>query len=81
MSRYKEKTIGVAKVDWSLIADREDNSNQINKTLLAFYRGIVNLRKTNKAFFTTNLDFLHEDHDAKVLAYQRWYRKNFRHLN
>jgi len=62
----------VAKIDWSLIADREDNSNHLNKSLLAFYRGLVHLRKGNKAFFTTNLGFIHEDHDGKVLAYQRW---------
>ncbi|UJR33292.1 hypothetical protein I4U23_020743 [Adineta vaga] len=72
MGEYKEKTIGIAKIDWSLIADREDNSNQINKNLLSFYRGLINLRKSNKAFYSTNLDFIHEDHDAKVLAYQRW---------
>jgi 1,4-alpha-glucan branching enzyme len=70
--RYKEKTVGTAKLDWSLISDREDNSNQINKQLVAFYVGLVNLRKSNKAFYSTNLDFLHEDHDAKVLAFQRW---------
>jgi 1,4-alpha-glucan branching enzyme len=56
-----------------LIADREDNSNRLNKTLLAFYRGLVLLHKENKAFFQTNLDFIHEDHNMKVLAYQRWY--------
>ncbi len=71
--RYKEKTPDVAKIDWSLIADREDDSNRINKNLLAFYRGLVLLRKENKAFFQTNLDFIHEDHNTKVLAYQRWY--------
>jgi len=72
LGEYKEKTIGVAKIDWSLISDREDNSNQLNKSLLGFYQGLVRLRKENRAFFSTNLDFFHEDHDAKVLAYQRW---------
>ncbi|CAF4934064.1 unnamed protein product [Rotaria sp. Silwood1] len=72
MGEYKEKTPDVAKIDWSLIADREDNSNNINKNLLGLYRGLVRLRKENKAFFQTNLDFIHEDHDAKVLVYQRW---------
>jgi 1,4-alpha-glucan branching enzyme len=61
------------KVGWSLIADREDNSNRLNKTLLAFYRGIVLLHKENKAVFQINLDFIHEDHNTKVLAYSRWY--------
>ncbi|CAF0788075.1 unnamed protein product [Rotaria sp. Silwood1] len=69
---YKEKTIGTAKIDWSLIADREDNSNQMNKKLLNFYRGIIRLRENNKAFFTTNLNFIHEDDNTKVLVYQRW---------
>ena len=62
----------MAKIDWSLMADREDHSNQINRNLLAFYRGLIRLRKSNRAFFSTNLSFLHEDHDSKVLAYQRW---------
>jgi len=72
MGEYKEKTIGVAKLDWSLIADREDNSNHANKSLLALYHGLVRLRKGNRAFFSTNLEFIHEDNDAKVLVYQRW---------
>ncbi|CAF0930610.1 unnamed protein product [Adineta steineri] len=72
IGEYKEKTCGVAKIDWSLLDDHEDNSNQLNKTLLGFYRGLVRLRKGNKAFFSTNLEFIHEDHDAKILAYQRW---------
>ncbi len=55
-----------------MIADREDNSNEMNKKLLAFYHGLIDLRKGNKAFYTTNLEFVHEDLDAKVLAYQRW---------
>ena len=62
----------MAKIDWSLMADREDHSNQLNRNLLAFYRGLIGLRKSNRAFFSTNLSFLHEDHDSKVLAYQRW---------
>ena len=64
----------MAKVDWSLIADRDDNSNYLNKNLLEFYRSLILLRKENKAFFQTNLDFIYEDHDTKVLAYQRWYQ-------
>ncbi|CAF3325386.1 unnamed protein product [Rotaria socialis] len=72
LGEYKEKTAGAAKIDWSLIADRTDNSNQLNKSLLGFYRGIVRLHKNNKAFHTVNLDFIHEDYDAKVLVYQRW---------
>ena len=72
IGEYKEKPPDVAKIDWTLIDDREDNSNQLNKNLLAFYRGVVLLRRRNKAFFQTNLLFIHEDHNAKVLAYQRW---------
>ncbi|UJR13906.1 hypothetical protein I4U23_000912 [Adineta vaga] len=72
IGEYKEKTPDTAKIDWSLIADREDNANRLNKNLLAFYRGLVLLRKENKAFFQTNLNFIHEDYNTKVLAYQRW---------
>lgn len=79
--RYKEKTPDIAKVDWLLIADREDHANRLNKNLLQFYRGLVLLRKENKAFFQTTLEFIHEDHNAKVLAYQRWYEKKENRLN
>ncbi|CAF0785050.1 unnamed protein product, partial [Didymodactylos carnosus] len=72
IGEYKEKSPGVSKVDWSLIEDRPDNSNAQNKALVAFYRGLVHLRKGNKAFFTTNLEYIHEDGNAKVLAFQRW---------
>ena len=73
--RYKEKTPGVAKVDWALIADREDKSNELNTSHLAFYRSLVQLRRENKALLTSNLEYIHEDHTNKVLAYQRWYKE------
>src|ERR1700722_18511582 len=47
IGEYKEKTIGIAKLDWSLIEDREDNSNAINKQHLQYYKDIIQLRKLN----------------------------------
>lgn len=72
MFRYKEKTPGVAKIDWSLIADREDNENYLNKSMLQFYREIFNLHRDNKALRSNNLNFIHEDHENHVLVYHRW---------
>ncbi|CAF0760794.1 unnamed protein product [Didymodactylos carnosus] len=72
IGEYKEKSPGVSKIDWSLIDERPDNSNAQNKALVAFYCGLIHLRKGNKAFFSTNLEYIHEDGNTKVLAFQRW---------
>ena len=33
---------------------------------------MVDLRKNNHALYTENIDFIHENPEAKVLAYSRW---------
>ena len=60
------KTTEVNKLSWPLL------QNELNADLHATFRGLINLRKNNSALFGTNLDFFHEDDDAKVLAYVRW---------
>ena len=63
---YKYKTIDRAKIDWSLLeGDR-------NKDLLAYYQGLIALRKHNYALHTANIEFFHENPEAKVIAYTRW---------
>ncbi|MCU0533196.1 MAG: alpha-amylase family glycosyl hydrolase [Hydrococcus sp. Prado102] len=63
---YKHKTIDRAKIDWTLLA------GELNQGLLAYYKGIIGLRKNNPALHTANIDFFHENPEAKVIAYTRW---------
>jgi len=63
---YKYKTIEQAKIEWTLLA------NELNSGLFAYYKGLIYLRKSNQALYTENIEFFHEDPDAKVLAYTRW---------
>lgn len=63
---FKYKTIDQAKIDWTLLA------GDLNQGLLNYYKGLINLRKENHALYTENIDFFHENPDAKVLAYTRW---------
>jgi len=63
---YKYKTIDQAKIDWTLLG------GDLNKGLLEYYKGLINLRKQNHALYTANIEFFHENPEAKVLAYTRW---------
>lgn len=63
---YKSKTIEPSKIDWTLL------SNDGNRGLFDYYKGLINLRKSNHALYTENIDFFHEDEESKVLAYCRW---------
>jgi 1,4-alpha-glucan branching enzyme len=72
IGEYKEKTSGVAKLDWSLIEDREDNSNAINKQQLKYYKDIIQLRKVNLALTTPNLEFIFEHVNDRIMAWYRW---------
>ncbi|MBD2566383.1 alpha-amylase family glycosyl hydrolase [Anabaena lutea] len=63
---YKPKQPSSAKIDWNLLG------NDLNRGLFDYYKGLINLRKTNHALYTENIDFIHENTEAKVLAYSRW---------
>lgn len=63
---YKYKTQESAKIDWTLLG------NDLNRGLFDFIKGLINLRKSNHALYTENIDFFHENPEAKVLAYSRW---------
>jgi 1,4-alpha-glucan branching enzyme len=76
LGEYKEKTPGVAKLDWSLIEDREDNSNAINKQQLQYYKDIIQLRKLNLALTTPNLEFIFEHENDQIMVWHRWNATN-----
>jgi 1,4-alpha-glucan branching enzyme len=63
---YKPKTIEQSKIDWNLL------KNDLNQGLHDYYKGLIHLRKSNHALYTENIEFIHENPEAKVLAYTRW---------
>ncbi|HEY9906109.1 MAG TPA: alpha-amylase family glycosyl hydrolase [Thermosynechococcaceae cyanobacterium] len=63
---FKHKTQDQSKIDWTLLSSDE------NKGLREYYKGLINLRKQNHALYTENVTFIHENAEAKVLAYTRW---------
>ncbi|UJR36721.1 hypothetical protein I4U23_029437 [Adineta vaga] len=72
IGEYKEKTPDVAKLDWSLIEDRQDNVNAINKEHLQYYKNVIQLRKLNSALTAPNLEFIYEHIDNQILVWHRW---------
>ncbi|ADI15790.1 alpha amylase catalytic region [Truepera radiovictrix DSM 17093] len=63
---YKKKQLEEAKIDWPLLA------NEANRGLFAYHQGLVALRKEQGALQTENLEFIHENDEARVLAFKRW---------
>lgn len=63
---YQPKSIESRKIDWQLLG------NDHNRGLWEYYKGLIGLRKNNRALYTENINFFFEDPDAKVLAYVRW---------
>lgn len=63
---YQPKEVKPHKIDWTLL--KNDN----NLSLLQHYKGLINLRKTNHALHTGNIDFFHTNQEDGVLAYTRW---------
>jgi 1,4-alpha-glucan branching enzyme len=63
---YKPKQPEASKLDWQLL------SNDLNRGLFEYYKGLIQLRKSNHALYTEHIDFIHENPEAKVLAYSRW---------
>lgn len=63
---YKYKSQDQAKIDWTLLA------GELNRGLFEYYKGMISLRRSNPALHTENIEFFHENPEAKVLAYTRW---------
>jgi 1,4-alpha-glucan branching enzyme len=72
IGEYKEKTPGSAKIDWSLIDDREDRSNDINKEQLQYYKDIIRLRQANSALTSPNIEFVFEQVNDQIMVWHRW---------
>ncbi len=63
---YRPKQPESSKIEWSLLG------NHLNHHLFEYYKGLIHLRKNSHALYTENIDFIHENLEAKVLAYSRW---------
>ncbi len=55
------------KIAWSLL-ERDEN-----RDLFECYKKLIALRTHNRALQSDNIEFFHENADAKVLAYVRWH--------
>lgn len=64
--RKSEKTTQPNKITWSLLG------NDLNRDLFEYYKKLIALRRENSALQSDNIEFFHEDAEAKVLAYIRW---------
>lgn len=53
-------------LQWSLL------NNQQNRDLLEYYKHLIRLQTNFPALLTENIEFIHENIEAKVLAYYRW---------
>ncbi|MER3434691.1 MAG: alpha-amylase [Leptolyngbya sp. ERB_1_1] len=63
---YTHKTTNPSKIEWTLL------SGDLNRGLFEYYKGLIALRKHNPALYTENVEFFHENPEAKVFAYTRW---------
>jgi 1,4-alpha-glucan branching enzyme len=63
---FKYKKLESSKIDWQLMA------NDLNKNLFNYCQGLIDLRKSNRALWTENIDFFHENNDDQIFAYTRW---------
>ena len=66
--KRKSKTVTQPKkIAWPLL-EREEN-----RGLFEYYKRLIALRKQSHAIQSDNIEFFHENPDAKVLAYLRWH--------
>ncbi len=54
------------KIAWPLLERQE------NQDLFEYYQKLISLRKHNSALSSDNIEFFHENIEAKLLAYVRW---------
>ncbi|MDZ7958427.1 MAG: alpha-amylase family glycosyl hydrolase [Aulosira sp. DedQUE10] len=69
--RKSENVTQPKKIAWPLLEKAE------NRDLWEYYKQLIALRKQNPALQSDNIDFFHEDADAKLLAYFRWHNQGF----
>ncbi|MEP7074780.1 MAG: alpha-amylase family glycosyl hydrolase [Acidobacteriota bacterium] len=54
------------KINWTLL------ENDANKDLFNYYKALIQLRTTNGAFHSANIDFFHENADSGVICFSRY---------
>jgi 1,4-alpha-glucan branching enzyme len=65
--RKSENVNQPKKIAWPLLERPE------NRDLFEYYKKLIALRKHNPALQSDNIEFFHEDAEAKLLAYVRWH--------
>lgn len=64
--RKSETVTQPKKIAWPLL------EREMNRDLFEYYKGLIALRKQHAALQSDNIEFFHENPEAKVLAYVRW---------
>ncbi|HEY9742795.1 MAG TPA: alpha amylase C-terminal domain-containing protein [Coleofasciculaceae cyanobacterium] len=64
--RKSETVTQPQKIAWPLL------ERGLNRDLFEYYKKLIALRKQNPALQSDNIEFFHENPEAKVLAYSRW---------
>ncbi len=64
--RKSESVTQPKKIAWPLL------ERDLNRDLFEYYKKLIALRKQNPALSSNNIEFFHENPEAKVLAYVRW---------
>ncbi len=70
--RKSETVTQPKKIAWALLA------RDLNQNLFESYKHLIALRKQSLALQSNNIEFFHENPDAKVLAYVRWHEQGER---
>jgi 1,4-alpha-glucan branching enzyme len=70
--RKSETVTQPNKIAWPLL------ERDLNRDLFEYYKKLIALRKQNPALQSNNIDFFHENPEAKVLAYHRWNERDSR---
>jgi 1,4-alpha-glucan branching enzyme len=60
------------KIAWPLL------ERDLNRDLFEYYKKLIALRKQNPALSSDNIEFFHENPEAKLLAYSRWHKEGYR---
>jgi 1,4-alpha-glucan branching enzyme len=64
--RKSENVTQPKKIAWPLLEKAP------NRELFRYYQKLIALRQQNPALRSDNIEFFHENHDSKVIAYVRW---------
>ena len=70
--RKSETVTQPKKIAWPLL------ERDLNRDLFEYYKKLIALRKQNPALSSDNIEFFHENPEAKLLAYSRWYEEGSR---